>query len=75
MQVPVIEDRRDEAVIRTLADTGIRRNELLGMECKDLDLDLGIVNVLGKGRRIRQVPQSTLQQGAGSQYCSRRGSV
>ena len=50
------EDRRDEAIIRTLADTGVRRNELLGMECDDVDLDVGIVTVLGKGRRQRQVP-------------------
>ena len=50
------EDRRDEAIIRLLADTGIRRGELLGMECGDVDLDVGVVTVLGKGRRRRQVP-------------------
>ncbi len=44
------EDRRDEAIIRLLADTGIRRSELLGMECGDVDLDVGVVTVLGKGR-------------------------
>jgi site-specific recombinase XerD len=50
------EDRRDEAIIRTLADTGIRRGELLGTQCDDVDLDVGVVTVVGKGRRQRQVP-------------------
>jgi site-specific recombinase XerD len=50
------EDRRDEAIIRLLADTGMRRGELLGMACEDVDLDMGVVTVLGKGRRRRQVP-------------------
>ncbi len=51
------EDRRDEAIIRLLADTGVRRGELLGMRWKDVDLDVGVVTVLGKGRRRRQVPE------------------
>jgi site-specific recombinase XerC len=50
------EDRRDEAIIRLVADTGMRRGELLGMACEDVDLDVGVVTVLGKGRRRRQVP-------------------
>ena len=41
------EDRRDEAVIRLLADTGIRRGELLWLECEDIDLDVGVVTVHG----------------------------
>jgi len=51
-----LEDRRDEAIIRLLVDTGMRRGELLGMACEDVDLDVGVVTVLGKGRRRRQVP-------------------
>ena len=50
------EDRRDEAIIRLLADTGMRRGELLGIGCEDVDLDVGVLTVLGKGRRRRQVP-------------------
>jgi site-specific recombinase XerD len=34
-----LEDRRDEAIIRLLYDTGIRRAELLGMTMGDLQLD------------------------------------
>lgn len=50
------EDRRDEAIIRLLADTGIRRAELLGLRQDDVHLHEKIVDVLGKGRRPRQAP-------------------
>ncbi len=53
------EDRRDEAVIRLLADTGIRKGELVGLTVVDVDLDRGEVVVLGKGRRPRTVPFGT----------------
>ena len=44
------EDRRDEAIIRLLADAGLRRAERLGMKVEDLDLDQQVAFVLGKGR-------------------------
>jgi site-specific recombinase XerD len=50
------EDRRDEAIIRLLLDTGIRRNELLGLRSADVDVDEQLVSVLGKGGRPRLVP-------------------
>src|SRR5438105_1037315 len=50
------EDRRDEAVIRLMADTGMRRGELLGMRVDDVDLDQQVAFVLGKGRRERACP-------------------
>jgi site-specific recombinase XerD len=50
------EDRRDNAIIRLLADTGMRRAELLNMTVDDLDLDQGVAFVLGKGRRERACP-------------------
>lgn len=54
------EDRRDAAIIRVLADTGIRRGELAGMRLGDVSIDVkaggGMVDVLGKGRRRRTVP-------------------
>lgn len=52
------EDRRDEAIIRLLIDTGIRRGELVGMTADDVDLDGLQIRVLGKGRRERVVPVS-----------------
>ena len=54
------EDRRDTAIIRLLADTGIRRGELAGLCVSDVTIDAkaggGVVDVLGKGRRWRTVP-------------------
>jgi site-specific recombinase XerD len=50
------EDRRDNAIIRLLTDTGMRRGELLGISMGDLDLDANIAFVLGKGRRPRACP-------------------
>jgi site-specific recombinase XerD len=54
------EDRRDAAIIRLLAETGIRRGELAGMRLGDVTIDSrsggGVVDVLGKGRRRRVVP-------------------
>lgn len=54
------EDRRDTAIIRLFADTGIRRGELAGLAVTDVAIDAkaggGAVDVLGKGRRRRTVP-------------------
>jgi site-specific recombinase XerD len=47
--------RRDEAMLRLLMDTGIRRAELLGLRVDDVALDDGLVTVTGKGSRTRVV--------------------
>ncbi len=49
-------DRRDHAIIRLFADTGMRRSELSGLRVSDLDLDESVAFVLGKGRRPRACP-------------------
>ncbi len=48
-------DRRDGAIIRLLADTGIRRSELLGLRNADVLLDDQMISVMGKGSRSRWV--------------------
>jgi site-specific recombinase XerD len=48
--------RRDAAIIRLLLDTGMRRAELAGLSVADIDLDLKVADVLGKGRRPRSCP-------------------
>ncbi|GAA4545692.1 tyrosine-type recombinase/integrase [Pseudonocardia xishanensis] len=48
-------ERRDEAVIRFLLDTGCRVSELTGLAVADVDLDHEMAMVLGKGRKIRPV--------------------
>lgn len=51
------EDRRDAALVMLLFDTGIRLSECTGLEMGDVDLtDRRGVTVLGKGRKLRDVP-------------------
>ena len=64
--------RRNSAMIRTLADTGIRSAELCGLQLTDVDLDTGEIRVMGKGRRIRIVPISARTSEAISRYLRRR---
>ncbi len=52
--------RRDAAILRLFIDTGARRAELANLrwtpddpETNDVDLDSGLVRVMGKGRRER----------------------
>lgn len=49
-------DRRDTAIIRLFADTGMRCGELAPLELDSLDFAENTVLVLGKGRRPRTVP-------------------
>jgi integrase/recombinase XerC len=48
--------RRDRALLELFYSSGLRLSELCGLRWRDLDLDDGLVNVLGKGRRERSVP-------------------
>jgi integrase len=50
---PGFEDRRDAAIIRLFLDSGMRRAELTGLSVEDIDLDMKVVSVMGKGRRPR----------------------
>ncbi|MGI9064489.1 MAG: tyrosine-type recombinase/integrase [Pseudonocardiaceae bacterium] len=48
-------DRRDEALIRLLLDTGIRVSEACRLAVSDADLDREMAMVTGKGNKIRPV--------------------
>ncbi|TSD94596.1 tyrosine-type recombinase/integrase [Skermania sp. ID1734] len=48
-------DRRDEALVRLLAETGLRAGEALAVELSGVDLVRGTVIVMGKGGRGRVV--------------------
>jgi site-specific recombinase XerD len=50
------EDRRDYALIMVLADGGPRAAETVGLRTGDVDLNEGVLIVMGKGRRPRGVP-------------------
>jgi integrase/recombinase XerC len=48
--------RRDNAIIRLLVDTGGRLSEIADIKVDDVDFDMGVCHVLGKGRRERALP-------------------
>jgi site-specific recombinase XerD len=50
------EARRDTALLMLLLDTGARRDEMAGLTLSDVDLELDVLLVLGKGRRERTLP-------------------
>ena len=50
------EQLRDLAIIRLLAETGLRASECMNLKVDDVNFDRDRVRVLGKGRRERDVP-------------------
>lgn len=50
------DDRRDMAMVRLFMDTGMRRAELVGIKLDDLNLDLNVAYIMGKGGRPRACP-------------------
>jgi site-specific recombinase XerD len=52
-----LRDRRDEALVRLMAETGLRASEVVALKVADLDLQRGIVTVRrGKGGKGRVAP-------------------
>jgi site-specific recombinase XerD len=49
-------DRRDNAILRLFADTGMRRAELSNLRVADVDFDADVALVVGKGSRPRACP-------------------
>ncbi|MHC4572198.1 MAG: site-specific tyrosine recombinase, partial [Planctomycetota bacterium] len=47
---------RDKAMLELLYATGIRAGELAGLRCSDLNLDIGYLRCLGKGKKERVIP-------------------
>ncbi|MFM8395769.1 MAG: tyrosine-type recombinase/integrase, partial [Acidobacteriota bacterium] len=50
------EGLRDRAMLEVLYATGLRVSELLNLKLRDLDLEKGILDCLGKGSKQRRVP-------------------
>ena len=64
---------RDRAILELLYSSGLRVSELVGLNSNQLDLDLGIVRVMGKGRKERIVPVGVKAIDALKAYFEERG--
>ncbi|MEP6625534.1 MAG: site-specific tyrosine recombinase XerD [Acidimicrobiia bacterium] len=62
---------RDRAILETLYATGVRISELVGLDREDLDLEDGLIRVLGKGSKERVVPVGRSARGAITEYLMR----
>jgi len=49
---------RNRAMVLTLIDTGIRREELAKIKITDINLDARLISITGKGRKQRLIPVS-----------------
>lgn len=67
-------DRRDEALIKLLVETGLRMAETVGLDVKDLDVGArnGWLTVRGKGEKTRRVPLSSRARPALTLYLQTR---
>lgn len=59
---------RDRAMLEVLYSTGIRVSELVGLDWSDVDFNLGIIRVLGKGSKERILPIGKVALGALRDY-------
>jgi len=59
---------RDRALLEMLYGTGARISEAVGLAVDDLDLDGGVVRLLGKGSKERIVPVGSFAQDALRRY-------
>lgn len=66
---------RDRAILELLYSSGLRVSELVGLNINQLDQDLGILKIMGKGRKERIVPIGGKAINAIKAYLERRGVV
>ena len=66
---------RDKAIMETLYSSGVRVSELVEMNAHDLDFNLGIIKVMGKGKKERIVPLGSKAIAALNNYLNVRSKM
>lgn len=64
--------RRDHAILELFYSSGLRLSELTGLNCAQLDLADGLVEVLGKGSKTRVLPVGRKAREALEQWLKQR---
>ncbi|MFJ3521551.1 tyrosine recombinase XerC [Pseudomonas sp. NPDC090203] len=64
--------RRDQAILELFYSSGLRLSELTGLNCENLDLADGLVQVLGKGSKMRVLPVGKKAREALEQWLKQR---
>ncbi|MGA2071515.1 MAG: site-specific tyrosine recombinase [Sedimentisphaerales bacterium] len=59
---------RDKAMLELLYATGVRASEVAGLKISDLNLDVGYLRCIGKGRRERVIPLGKMAAAATLDY-------
>lgn len=63
---------RDRALLELFYSSGLRLSELTNLDCLDLDLRAGLVRVIGKGAKAREVPVGRFAVAALTEWLARR---
>ena len=74
LEMPLMEDRggfRDRCMLELLYASGLRVSELCSLDLSNLDLQQGLVRVIGKGSKERVVPLHAVAQKLLSEYIAK----
>lgn len=63
---------RDKAILELFYASGLRLSELIGLKMGQIDLEQGMVRVLGKGNKERMVPVGSQAMGSLKIYLAKR---
>ena len=66
-------EKRDRAMFELMYSSGIRLQELVGIDIKDVDLNEGLVHVIGKGNKARLAPIGRAANKAIQDWLATRG--
>jgi len=69
---PTPQGLRDRSILEVFYGGGIRLSELVGLDLCDLDMEAGLIRVLGKGGKERVVPIGSYAVSALRDYLARR---